>query len=157
MSERPVVLVVDDDVLVRLMISDAFNDAGYQALEAASAGDAAMVLAARSDIAAVVSDIEMPGPTNGIDLAWTVAQASPAIVTVLLSGRAHPSPDTLPQGAVFRMKPIGIPALVEEVTKKIAKAAARQIGLRVAAPVRQTTPLHHDKTEPDSQPDPAKD
>lgn len=124
MPAQRVILLVEDQFLVLMMLRDVFADAGFETLEAANAADAVALLSARSDIAAVISDIEMPGKMNGIDLAWHIDRAFPDKVVILMSGRTQPSPDELPSGVSFCMKPLGLDDLIAEVGMKLSKAAA---------------------------------
>jgi CheY-like chemotaxis protein len=81
------ILLVEDEVLVRMMIADAFRDAGYTVIEAANAHEALEVLRHNSiDVRAILSDIRMPGRIDGVGLARTVRSHYPAIRVVLTSG-----------------------------------------------------------------------
>src|SRR5215217_1405565 len=64
-----VVLVVEDEPLVRAVAVDALEDAGFEVLEAATADYAVAVLGQRSDIRVLFTDVEMPGQLNGFQLA----------------------------------------------------------------------------------------
>src|SRR5689334_3120540 len=108
MPTRPIILLVEDEYLVVMMLRAVFNDAGYATLEAPNVSAAIGLLEARSDIGVVISDIEMPGHLNGIDLAWHIDREFPNKVVILVSGRTHPSPEELPAGVTFLMKPVGI-------------------------------------------------
>jgi two-component system, response regulator PdtaR len=119
MAASPVVLVVEDNVLVRMTLHEGFEDAGFHVLEAGTADEAKIVISARPDVLAVVSDVEMEGPMNGFDLAWAIKRESPATVVILVSGRSFPSSDTLPPGVTFHQKPFVIDEIVEEVREAI--------------------------------------
>ena len=115
----PIVLVVEDEALIRLFIRGALEDGGYAAAEAQTA-DEALDLLQNDGYAAVVTDIEMPGALSGLDLAWIVETRWPEIGIVLTSGRTLPSPEEIPPGARFITKPCQTELLlqaVEEVTK----------------------------------------
>ncbi len=71
-SPRITVLVVEDLALVRTFMSDFLDEAGFKVFEAVDADEALQILQARPDIQAVISDIEMPGAMNGIELAKAV-------------------------------------------------------------------------------------
>ena len=58
-KERPIVLVVEDDAQVRLMIEVALTDEGFHVLEAATADDAQVLLAANADVRVLLTDVEM--------------------------------------------------------------------------------------------------
>lgn len=81
------ILVVEDQVLVRLPIADALREAGLTVIEAGSADEALAYLDAGGMIDAVFSDIQMPGQVDGLQLARHLRQAMPTIPVVLTSGR----------------------------------------------------------------------
>src|SRR5262249_33604184 len=83
---RPVVLLVEDEVLVRMLIADKLREAGYVVIEVANAQQALDALAHCFDVRVIVSDIQMPGSLDGIGLAHAVRSAYPAIKIVLTSG-----------------------------------------------------------------------
>jgi CheY-like chemotaxis protein len=80
------VLVVEDEVLVRLMIAEELRSAGYEVIEAATADQALDVLAHISDVSIVISDIRMPGSMDGVEFARLVRSEYPATRIVLTSG-----------------------------------------------------------------------
>lgn len=83
---RPVVLLVEDEVLVRMLIADKLREASYVVIEAGDAQQALDALAHCFDVRVIVSDIQMPGPLDGIGLAHAVRSAYPGIKIVLTSG-----------------------------------------------------------------------
>lgn len=99
------VLVVDDEPLVRALTCDHLQDIGHCCLEAGCANEALIVLENRNDIWFLVTDVNMPGPLNGLGLAWRVAELWPKIGIVVLSGGGHPGSAALPTEAVFLSKP----------------------------------------------------
>src|SRR3954462_222557 len=93
------VLVVEDDTLVRFIVVDILEDAGFEVVSVDTADKAIQKLADGTSASVVVSDIEMPGTINGIGLAHWLHQHRPSIGVVLISGRLFPVDDALPQGA----------------------------------------------------------
>ena len=76
MGTAPRILIVDDEPLVRTVLLLLVEEAGYRATEAATADEAISLL--RADrFAAVISDLEMPGEMNGLDLAWCISTSWP--------------------------------------------------------------------------------
>ncbi|HEX2552436.1 MAG TPA: response regulator [Microvirga sp.] len=105
-APRPTVLVVEDEVLVRMMLADVLDDAGFRVIEAANADEALRVLAAIPEIAAVVTDVEMPGGSlNGFELARRVRDEW-RIGVLIASGRQAPRQGELPDGSHFIAKPV---------------------------------------------------
>jgi CheY-like chemotaxis protein len=85
-SDIHTVLVVEDEVLVRLMIAEELRGAGFQVIEAADADEALAVLAHITDVSVIFSDIRMPGSMDGLELAKKVRADFPDIRIVLASG-----------------------------------------------------------------------
>lgn len=102
---KPVVLIVEDEPLLRMMAVDLVEDAGFEALEASNAKDAVAILERRSDITILFTDIEMPGDMNGLSLAAAVRDRWPPVKIIVTSGRyALPDID-MPSGSLFFGKP----------------------------------------------------
>ncbi|ACA18329.1 response regulator receiver protein [Methylobacterium sp. 4-46] len=104
-GERPVVLVVEDEALTIMDLSDVLEAAGFEALQSASAERALSLLESRPDIVALITDVELSGKTDGFDLARTASQLRPGLPTVIVSGRAKPDPDRMPEDAQFVARP----------------------------------------------------
>src|SRR5262249_59557828 len=85
----PVILVVEDEVLLRLAAAQHLRQAGYEVLEACNA-DEALRLLAKADVDVVFSDITTPGRMDGLQLADWLREHRPEVVTVLTSGKLHP-------------------------------------------------------------------
>ena len=113
-----VVLLVEDDDLVRLMAVNMLEDAGLTLIEATSADEAWAVLESQNKIDALFTDIEMPGSMNGFTLASRVAERWPHIRLVLTSGRFRPAPQDVPDHGKFVPKPYQ----VEEVLSAFSRA-----------------------------------
>lgn len=116
-SKAPVVLVIEDEPLIRLDLIDAIEEAGYTTVSAGTADEAIDVLSARDDIRLIVSDIEMPGSIDGLNLAWVVRDRWPPIHIIVTSGRRNPASSDLPERSLFVAKPIER----ESLTRKIAQ------------------------------------
>ncbi len=87
-GEVPTILVVEDEVLVRLAIADYLRDCGYKVFEAGSVAEAKSVLNADAHVGLVFSDVQLPGGESGFDLAFWIRQRYPAVKVVLTSGLA---------------------------------------------------------------------
>jgi len=82
---QPVVLIVEDEVLIRLSVSDFLRNEGFTVIEAGSAREALTVLQARSDVSVVVTDIHMSGALEGLDLIREIRRSFPAVKIVTAS------------------------------------------------------------------------
>lgn len=104
-TKRPVVLIVEDEFLLRMDAVDMIAAAGFEAIEAANADAAIEILEARRDIAVVFTDIQMPGSMDGLKLARAVRGRWPPIKIVATSGHVHVAETDLPEGGRFLPKP----------------------------------------------------
>jgi len=104
---RPVVLVVEDEFLLRLNAVLMIEDAGFDVLEAVDADQAIEILEARPDIHVIFTDIQLPGSMDGLKLAHAVRGRWPPIKIIATSGRVNLRTDDLPEGGRFLLKPYG--------------------------------------------------
>jgi two-component system, response regulator PdtaR len=100
-----VVLVVEDEPLVRLGALDNLAAAGFEAIEARDADEAIAILERRPDIHVVFTDIQMPGSMDGLKLAHFVRHRWPPIKIIATSGHAKITEEDLPLGGRFLRKP----------------------------------------------------
>ena len=88
MLQNPVVLVVEDEAIIRMETVQMIKDAGYTALDAPNTNEAITILKKRRDIRAVFTEIRVPGHLNGVELARTIAERWPLIRLIVTSGVA---------------------------------------------------------------------
>ena len=100
-----VVLVVDDEALIRMYASDVLEDAGCVPVEAENADDALRQLAAYPKISVLFTDINMPGALSGLDLARVVHAQRPDIQIIIASGKMRPLQAEIPDDGRFCSKP----------------------------------------------------
>lgn len=105
MSTSHVILVVEDEFLVRLDAIDLIQNAGFEAVEAADADMAISILEARRDITVVFTDVQMPGSMDGLKFAAAVRGRWPPIKIIATSGDARIGQNDLPKGGQFLAKP----------------------------------------------------
>jgi len=110
-----VVLVVEDEPLLRMMAVEAVEEAGFVAIEARNADEAVAVLESRSDISLLFTDIDMPGSMDGLKLAHAVRGRWPPIKILVVSGKVRLRPFELPSSSRFVGKPYHAAAMVEEL------------------------------------------
>ncbi|WGM30591.1 response regulator [Brevundimonas sp. NIBR11] len=111
----PVVLVVDDEALIRLNATEALNDAGCRTFEAGEAVEAMAMIADHPEISVLFTDINMPGEANGLQLAGQVHAVRPDIQLIVTSGRERPSPAEIPDDGQFIAKPYDMDVISEIV------------------------------------------
>ena len=124
---RPVVLLVEDEPLVRTLQVDVLREAGFWVVEAQDADEAFDLLRHRSEIRAVLTDVDMPGSLDGFEFARLVAQGWPEVGVLVISGKTAPSPGDLPPTAMFAAKPLRPAALVEQIRTLLARSEAEQV------------------------------
>lgn len=98
------VLVVEDEVLIRLTLVDALHEAGFDVVDTGSADDALEIMNEQT-IHLLFTDIQLPGKLTGVDLAQMVAERFPDAGIIVASGRIRPTDADLPTGAKFFAKP----------------------------------------------------
>jgi two-component system, response regulator PdtaR len=101
----PIVLVVEDDFLLRMDAVDIVRNAGFEAIEAANADQAIAIIEADPDIHIVFTDVQMPGTMDGLRLARFIRDRWPPIKIVATSGRLRVAQEDLPKGSIFVPKP----------------------------------------------------
>jgi len=121
-SNRPVVLVVEDELLLRMHAAEMIAAAGFEVVEAGNADQAIEILETRRDITVVFTDIQMPGSMDGLKLARAVRGRWPPIKIVATSGHVNVGEKDLPEGGRFLSKPYS-PRQVTGVLRELTGAA----------------------------------
>ena len=117
-----VVLVVEDEMLLRMRAVDMVEDAGFTPVEAVDADEAVAILESRSDIALLFTDIQMPGSMDGLKLAHTVRERWPPIKIILVSGQLKPATLDIPADSRFFGKPLEAKDMIAEMQNLISHA-----------------------------------
>lgn len=110
-----VVLLVEDDPLIRLDVASMIEDGGFEVIEATNADEAIVFLETRPDITVVFTDIEMPGSMNGLKLAFAVRDRWPPVAIIIASGRIRPQPDEMPTEVTFLRKPFSEKVVMDAI------------------------------------------
>lgn len=82
------VLVVEDEALIRTLVAEELEEAGYTVLEAESA-DSALAILEDATVDLVITDVRMPGRQTGLDVAAWVRKNRPLTRIVVMSGYVH--------------------------------------------------------------------
>ena len=109
------VLVVEDEVLIRMSLVEDLEDAGLIVLEAGSADEALKLLDENPHVGTLCTDVNMPGAISGLDLARLVSQSRPDISIVISSGYLRMPKDELPGNVSFISKPYDIERVVKQI------------------------------------------
>ena len=119
-----VVLVAEDEPLIRVVAIEALSDAGFVAVEARHAEHALCILEARRNrVHVLFTDVHMPGVMDGLQLARHTRRHWPWIAVLVASGYARPEPHEIPAGGRFLAKPYSLDAMVGHV-RELATAGA---------------------------------
>ena len=118
----PIVLIVEDDMILRMRSVDIVEDAGYTPVEAVDADEALGILQSRSDIALLFTDIQMPGSMDGLQLAHAVYERWPQLKIILVSGKLKLSSAEIPRDSRFFGKPLVSAQMITEMQDMIGFA-----------------------------------
>ena len=115
------ILVVEDELVLRMRAVDIVEEAGFTAVEAVNADQALAILEGRSDIALLFSDIQMPGSMDGVKLAQAVHERWPAIKIILVSGRIKLEEADRPVDSRFFGKPLEDKQMIAELQSMVGE------------------------------------
>src|ERR1700744_2500390 len=121
----PNVLVVEDEMVLRMRAVDIVEDAGFTPVEAVNADQAIAILESRSDIDLLFTDIQMPGSMDGLKLAHAVHERWPTIKIILVSGQVKPSDAERPADSRFFGKPLGVGEMITELQAMVGEGALK--------------------------------
>jgi two-component sensor histidine kinase/DNA-binding response OmpR family regulator len=134
----PNVLVVEDEMILRMRAIDIVEDAGFNPVEAVNADQAISILESRSDISLLFTDIQMPGSIDGLKLAHAVHDRWPSIKIILVSGQVKPSDPERPAGSRFFGKPLGVEQMIAELQAMVGAGALRIVADATLLPANGT-------------------
>jgi two-component sensor histidine kinase/DNA-binding response OmpR family regulator len=123
----PKVLVVEDEMLLRMRAVDIVEDAGFTAIEAVNADEALAIIESGSDVDLLFTDIQMPGSMDGLKLAHAVHERWPAIKIILVSGKLTPTDSERPTDSRFFGKPLEVKQMIAEIQEMIGQGALKLI------------------------------
>jgi CheY-like chemotaxis protein len=85
------ILLVEDEFLIRLTLAEALTDEGFQVLESGTGAEAVATLRSHPDVALILTDIQLPGGVNGLELVRSARALRPSLLVIYMTGR----PDTI--------------------------------------------------------------
>ena len=129
-TDVPNVLIVEDEMMLRMRAVDIVEDAGFHSVEAVNADEAMAILESRSDISLLFTDIQMPGSMDGLKLAHTVHSRWPDIKIILVSGQVKPSEAERPVDSRFFGKPLGMQQMITELQTMVGAGALKIVPTR---------------------------
>lgn len=116
------VLVVEDEMFIRMDVVEFLRAAGVDVVEAISAAEGIQMLERDPDIRLMFTDIDMPGAMNGLKLAAAVRERWPPIKIIATSGHFRLQAGDLPADALFFLKPYQ-PAQIINAIRQLTNAA----------------------------------
>ena len=119
----PKVLVVEDEMMLRMRAVDIVEDAGFTPIEAVNADEALAILESRSDIDLLFTDIQMPGSMDGLKLAHAVHERWPSIKIILVSGKLTPTDAEKPIHSRFFGKPLEVKQMIAQMQEMIGQGS----------------------------------
>lgn len=123
----PNVLIVEDEMMLRMRAVDIVEDAGFSPVQAVNADQALSILESRSDISLLFTDIQMPGSMDGLKLAHAVHDRWPAIKIILVSGQVNPSDAERPADSRFFGKPLSDDQMIAELQAMVGAGALKTV------------------------------
>jgi two-component sensor histidine kinase len=127
------VLVVEDEMMLRMRAVDMVEDAGFTSVEAVNADDALAILESRSDVELLFTDIQMPGSMDGLKLANAVHERWPLIKIILVSGQLKLTDEDKPADSRFFGKPLEVKQMIAEMQDMMGKGALKIVPDDVSA------------------------
>jgi CheY-like chemotaxis protein len=113
-------LIVEDQPFVGMVASDILRESGFDTFHAYDANDAAAVLEQHPEIEVVVTEADLPGEVNGLELCRRVSQQRPDVQLVVTAAGRQPASSEVPQGARVLRKPYASRDLRTLVVAKMA-------------------------------------
>jgi two-component sensor histidine kinase/CheY-like chemotaxis protein len=127
LPEVPKVLIVEDEMMLRMRAVDIVEDAGFSPVQAVNADQALSILESRADISLLFTDIQMPGSMDGLKLAHAVHDRWPAIKIILVSGQVTPSDAERPVDSRFFGKPLSDNQMIVELQAMVGAGALKTV------------------------------
>ncbi|MDO9415517.1 response regulator [Pararhizobium sp.] len=114
------VLVVEDEMLIRMDIASYLEEEGFTVYEAADADEAIAVLDGNADISVMFTDIDMPGTMDGLKLAAAVRDRWPPVKIIVTSGHRLLRDELLPIQGRFFSKPYDNSRVISAIREMVA-------------------------------------
>lgn len=116
------ILLVEDELLIRLVVGEELRDAGYDVVECFNADEALILLKSGVGFDLIVSDVRMPGAVDGMGLLAWVRNSHAALPVILTSGHLEPTVALLGGAARFLAKPYSLDVVISAVRQELERA-----------------------------------
>ena len=117
------ILVVEDDVILRYALAEWLRGEGHEVVEAVSGDEATTVLSSIMMVDLVITDVQMPGSLNGLQLARNIRAEFPLLPVIVVSGQPQPATFDEVGASAFFLKPYDF----DELTARVAALAPQMI------------------------------
>jgi two-component sensor histidine kinase/CheY-like chemotaxis protein len=144
----PKVLVVEDEMLLRMRAVGIVEDAGFIPIEAVNADEALAILESRSDVDLLFTDIQIPGTMDGLKLAHAVHERWPSIGIILVSGKLTPTDSERPADSRFFGKPLEVKQMIAEIQEMIGHGALKFLPPDISLLVPTAAPIESHRAAP---------
>ncbi len=112
---RSVVLIVEDEAMIRMGATALVQDLGLEFFEASNADEAIVLLEQHPQITIVFTDIQMAGSMDGLQLAEYARHRWPPLKFIIVSGNHAATAIEMPEGARFFPKPYHAAAIGDAI------------------------------------------
>jgi len=147
----PKVLVVEDEMMLRMRAVDIVEDAGFTPIEAVNADEALAILESHSDIELLFTDIQIPGSMDGLRLAHAVHERWPSIKIILVSGKLTPTDAEKPIDSRFFGKPLEVKRMIAEMQEMIGQGSLSIIQANISSVLAKAVQTETRKTSETSR------
>lgn len=121
-SREACILVVEDELLVRFLVSEIMRDAGYTVIEAVNADEALDIIQTGVHLDLVFSDVKMPGSLDGLGLLKVVKSSHPGLPVLITSGHCDPALAINGGAAHFVRKPYDLDSVLALIGDELERA-----------------------------------
>ncbi len=125
------VLLVEDEILILMALALHLQSAGFDVIEAHGSSDAFQILQSRARLDLMVTDVNMPGPMNGIDLVDQARKLRPEMKVIMASAKDYRSEAEV-RNVSFFAKPYAVKAVASEITRLLQEPAPTRDGAQFA-------------------------
>jgi DNA-binding NtrC family response regulator len=126
LESSSVVLIVEDEEILRIFAAWQLEEAGFEVVQAANADEALQAMNSRPDVRVLFTDVQMPGQLDGMDLARKVHEQWPKVLVLITSGNSRPAKADIPNQGHFLAKPYRSEDVISEIAALAREQATRR-------------------------------
>jgi DNA-binding NtrC family response regulator len=126
LESSSVVLIVEDEEILRIFAAWQLEEAGFEVVQAANADEALQAMNSRPDVRVLFTDVQMPGQLDGMDLARKIHEQWPKVLVLITSGNSRPAKADIPNQGHFLAKPYRSEDVISEIAALAREQATRR-------------------------------